>query len=96
MKPAAGTGCAFGGGVAPGWRKLMGATVVYDINYLIFLILTLSIMETNHHHHHLMSEGLHIGFAIAKLALKVATVAALCLTVKEIHKVHKSLEARHK
>lgn len=45
------------------------------------------------HEHHAHS-GLRLGFEIAKLGLKAATVAAAFLTVKEIHKVHKRLEEK--
>lgn len=47
------------------------------------------------HEHHFIKEGLHLGFEIAKLSLKAAALVAAFLTVKEIHKVHKSLE-KHK
>lgn len=43
-----------------------------------------------------MKEGLHLGFEIAKLSLKVAAIVAAFLTVKELHKVHKSIEERRK
>lgn len=49
----------------------------------------------NHEKHHLAHFGLHLGFEIAKLAMKAATVCAAFLTVKELHKVHKNLEKRH-
>ena len=52
-------------------------------------------METKHHHH-LISEGLHLGFAIAKLALKAAGICAAFMTVHELHKLHKGLEEHHK
>lgn len=38
---------------------------------------------------------LHLAFDIAKLALKVAAVAAAFCAVKEIHNVHKAIERRH-
>lgn len=38
--------------------------------------------------------GLHLGFKIAKLVLKAAGVAAAFCLVKEVHKVHKSIERR--
>lgn len=47
--------------------------------------------ETHHDHY-----GLHLGFKIAKLALKAASVAAAICMVKEIHKVHKAIERKHK
>ena len=37
---------------------------------------------------------LHLAFDIAKLALKVATVAAAFCAVREIHNVHKAIERR--
>ncbi len=37
---------------------------------------------------------LRLAFDIAKLALKVATVAAAFCAVKEIHNVHKAIERR--
>ena len=37
---------------------------------------------------------LRLAFDIAKLALKVATVAAAFCVVKEIHNVHKAIERR--
>lgn len=43
----------------------------------------------SHEHPHF---GLHLGFEIAKLALKAAAVAATFCMVKEIHKVHKEIE----
>ena len=43
-----------------------------------------------------MSAGLHLGFKIAKLMLKTASVVAAFLIVKELHKVHKGLEHHHK
>lgn len=49
-------------------------------------------METNKN---LLTEGLHLGFEIAKLTLKVGAVVAAILTVCEIHKIHKSLEKHH-
>lgn len=39
--------------------------------------------------------ALRLGFDIAKLALKVASVAAAFCVVKEIHNVHRAIE-RHK
>ncbi len=38
--------------------------------------------------------ALRLAFDIAKLALKVATVAAAFCVVKEIHNVHKAIERR--
>lgn len=38
--------------------------------------------------------ALHLAFDIAKLALKVATVAAAFCAVKEIHNVHRAIERR--
>lgn len=38
--------------------------------------------------------ALHLGFSIAKIALKAAAVAAAFCLVKEVHKVHKAIE-RH-
>lgn len=40
--------------------------------------------------------GLHLGFKIASLALKAATVAAAFLVMKELHKVHKAIEKHEK
>lgn len=51
-------------------------------------------METKHHH--LIADGLRLGFDIAKLTLKAAALVAAFLTVRELHKVHQSLEARHR
>lgn len=39
-------------------------------------------------------ECLHVALSITKLVLKTAALVAAFLTVKEIHKVHKSLERR--
>lgn len=39
-----------------------------------------------------LSFGLHLGFKIAKLALKAAGVAAAFCLVHEVHKVHRSIE----
>lgn len=36
--------------------------------------------------------GLHLGFSIAKVALKAAAVCAAFFLVKEVHKVHKAIE----
>lgn len=44
----------------------------------------------------LMSEGLHLGFKIAKLALKAASVAAAFCLVHEVHKVHKAIKHHDK
>lgn len=44
--------------------------------------------------HRILKEGLHLGFEIAKLTLKVGVMVTAILTVCEIHKIHKSLE-RH-
>lgn len=38
--------------------------------------------------------ALRLGFDIAKLALKVAAVAAAFCAVKEIHNVHRAIERR--
>lgn len=48
-------------------------------------------MSHEHHHDHF---GLKLGFKIAKLMVSVASVAAACFMVKEIHKVHKAIEKR--
>lgn len=40
------------------------------------------------------SFGLMLGFKIAGLALKAASVAALFLVMKEVHKVHKAFEKK--
>lgn len=40
--------------------------------------------------------ALHLGFTIAKLAMKAAMVAAAFCLVKEVHKVHKSIEKKEK
>lgn len=45
-------------------------------------------------HHCEEHKGLHLGFKIAKLALKVAAVVAAFSLVKEVHKVHKAIEAK--
>lgn len=44
----------------------------------------------NHEHKHF---GLHLGFEIAKLMVKGAMLGAAICVAKEIHKVHKSIEA---
>ena len=49
-------------------------------------------METEHK---ILKEGLHLGFEIAKLAFKAATVVTAVLLVCEVHKIHKSLEKHH-
>lgn len=49
-------------------------------------------METGHK---IIKEGLHLGFEIAKLTFKAATVVTTILMVCEIHKIHKSLERHH-
>lgn len=46
----------------------------------------------SHEHKHDDHFGLHLGFKIAKLALKAMTVAAGVCMVKELHKVHKAIE----
>ena len=43
-----------------------------------------------------MRFALHLGFDIAKIVLKGAMVAAAFCAVKEIHKVHKALDAKRK
>lgn len=48
-------------------------------------------MEGKHQH-----DAMHLGFAITKLALKVAAVAAAFCIVDELHKVHKSIERHEK
>lgn len=47
----------------------------------------------SHEHEHF---GLHLGFEIAKLLLKGAMVTAAICVGKEIHKVHKAIEAHKK
>lgn len=49
-------------------------------------------METRH----LMNEGVHFGFEVAKLTFKAAAIVAAFLAVKELHKVHRSIEERHR
>ena len=49
-------------------------------------------METKHC---LMKEGVKMGFEIAKLTFKAATVVAAFMTVCELHRLHKGFEARH-
>ena len=49
-------------------------------------------MEERHDDH----RGLRLGFKIAKLALRAAGVAAAFCLVKEVHKVHKSIERRNR
>lgn len=39
-----------------------------------------------------MKEGLKMGFEIAKLTFKAATVVAAFMTVCELHRLHKGLE----
>lgn len=48
------------------------------------------------HHENNQHFGLHLGFQIAKVALKALTVAAIVCTAKELHKVHKAIEAHKK
>lgn len=43
-----------------------------------------------------MRFALHLGFDIAKIVLKAAMVAAAFCAVKEVHKVHKAIEAHRK
>lgn len=43
-----------------------------------------------------MRFALHLGFDIAKIVLKGAMVAAAFCAVKEIHRVHKAIEAHRK
>ncbi len=43
-----------------------------------------------------MQFALRLGFDIAKLVLKGALVTAAFCAVKEVHKVHKAIEAHHK
>lgn len=43
-----------------------------------------------------MRFALHLGFDIAKIVLKGAMVAAAFCMVKEIHRVHKAIEAHKK
>ncbi len=45
-------------------------------------------MELKHDEHF----ALHLGFAIAKLALKAAIVAGIFCMAKEAHKIHKAIE----
>lgn len=49
-------------------------------------------METKHH---FIKEGIHLGLDLAKIAIKTGLLVAAFLTVKELHKVHKSIEAKH-
>lgn len=51
-------------------------------------------MEIMHHDHHHCHFGIKLGFEIAKLVLKGAAVAAAFCAVKELHKVHKAVEAK--
>lgn len=46
------------------------------------------------HDHSMARFGLHLGFEIARLAVKAAGVCAAFLMVKEIHQVHKKIEER--
>lgn len=50
----------------------------------------------HHHENHPVHFALHLGFEIAKIALKAASVAAAFCICKEIHKVHKGIEAHKK
>lgn len=36
--------------------------------------------------------GVHLGFKITKLVLKIALVATACCISKELHKIHKAIE----
>ncbi|MDE6453872.1 MAG: hypothetical protein K2L27_06680 [Muribaculaceae bacterium] len=44
--------------------------------------------------HESCHSALHVGFKVARLALQAAAVAAAFCMVKEIHKVHRSIERR--
>lgn len=48
-------------------------------------------METKHR---LLTEGVHFAFDVAKLGLKVAAIVAAFCAVKELHKIHKGIEAK--
>lgn len=48
-------------------------------------------METKNR---LLTEGVRFAFDVAKIALKVATIVAAFCAVKELHKIHKAIEAR--
>lgn len=48
-------------------------------------------MSHSHDHGH---DAIKLGFSIAKLALKTAMVCAAFMTAKEIHRVHKAIEAK--
>ena len=52
-------------------------------------------MRHEHEHEHDCHSRQRMAFKIAKLALKVATVAAEFCLVKEVHNVHKAIE-RHR
>lgn len=45
------------------------------------------------HHHHDEHKAQHLAITITKLALRAAAVAAAFCLVKEVHRVHKSIEA---
>lgn len=49
-------------------------------------------MENRHDSHRCV----HLAFEIAKVVMKAASVAAAFCMVKEIHKVHKSIERRER
>lgn len=51
----------------------------------------MNIMNSKHDEHC----GIHLAFKITKLVLKAAGVAAAFCLVKEVHKVHKAIEASH-
>lgn len=38
----------------------------------------------------------HCAYHVAKLLLKAATVCAICHVAKEVHKVHKAIEHKHR
>lgn len=50
-------------------------------------------MNHQHSHEHF---ALHLGFEIAKLIMKGAMVSAAICVAKELHKVHKAIEAHKK
>ena len=50
-------------------------------------------METKHR---LLNEGVRFAVDITKVSLKIAALAAAFCAIKELHKIHKSIEANRK
>lgn len=48
------------------------------------------------HDHGKIHEAMHLSMELAKIALRAASVAAAFCLVKEVHRVHKAIEKKHK